>query len=38
MRIFTLLAVGLFPATGLAQQPAEPSKTPDHVRREIMAA
>jgi len=37
MRIIALVAFGLFPATGLAQQPAEPSKTPDHVRREIMA-
>jgi hypothetical protein len=37
MRIITLLAFGLFPATGVAQQPAEPSTTPDHVRREIMA-
>ena len=37
MRIFTLLAVGLFPATGFAQQPAGPSATPDPVRREIMA-
>jgi hypothetical protein len=30
MRIITLLAFGLLPATGLAQQPAEPSATPDH--------
>jgi hypothetical protein len=37
MQIFTLLAVGLFPATGFAQQPAGPSATPNHVRREIMA-
>ena len=37
MRIITLLAFGLFPATGVAQQLAEPSTTPDHVRREIMA-
>ena len=37
MRIITLLAVGLYPAIGFAQQPAEPSATPDHVRREIMA-
>jgi hypothetical protein len=37
MRIFTLLAVGLFRATGFAQQPAGPSATPDPVRREIMA-
>ena len=36
MRIITLLALGLVPATGLAQKPAE-SKTPEHVRREIMA-
>jgi ketosteroid isomerase-like protein len=37
MRIIALLALGLVPATGLAQKPAEPSKTPEHVRREIMA-
>jgi hypothetical protein len=37
MRIVTLLALGLFPAAALAQQSAEPSATPDHVRREIMA-
>jgi hypothetical protein len=37
MRIITRLAVGLFPATGFAQQPAGPSATPEHVRREIMA-
>jgi hypothetical protein len=37
MRIITLLAVGLYPAIGLAQQPGEPSTTPEHVRREIMA-
>jgi hypothetical protein len=37
MRIITLLAVGLYPAIGFAQQPAEPSTAPDHVRREIMA-
>jgi hypothetical protein len=37
MRIITLLAVGLYPAIGFAQQPAEPSTTPEHVRREIMA-
>jgi hypothetical protein len=37
MRILTRLAVGLFPATGFAQQPAGPSATPEHVRREIMA-
>jgi hypothetical protein len=37
MRIITLLAVGLYPAIGFAQQQAEPSTTPEHVRREIMA-
>ena len=37
MRIIALLAFGLVPATGLAQKPTEPSKTPEHVRREIMA-
>jgi hypothetical protein len=37
MRIISLLAVGLSPAIGFAQQPAEPSTTPEHVRREIMA-
>jgi ketosteroid isomerase-like protein len=37
MRIITLLAFGLFPATGVAQEPAEPPTTPDHVRREIIA-
>lgn len=37
MRILALLAAGLCPAIGLAQQPAEPSTTPEHVRREIMA-
>jgi hypothetical protein len=37
MRIITRLAVGLFLATGFAQQPAVPSATPEHVRREIMA-
>ena len=37
MRIITLLAVGLYPAIGFAQQPAEPSTTPEHVRREILA-
>jgi hypothetical protein len=37
MRIITLLAVGLYPALGFAQQPAKPSTTPEPVRREIMA-
>jgi hypothetical protein len=37
MRIITVLAVGLYPAIGFAQQPAEPSTTPEHIRREIMA-
>ena len=37
MRIIALLGVGLYPAIGFAQQPAEPSATPEHVRREIMA-
>jgi hypothetical protein len=37
MRIITLLAVGLYPAIGFAQQPAGLSTTPEHVRREIMA-
>jgi ketosteroid isomerase-like protein len=37
MQIVTLLAFGLFPAAALAQHSAEPSATPDHVRREIMA-
>ena len=37
MRIITLLAFGLVPATGFAQKPGEPSRTPEHVRREIMA-
>ena len=36
--LFTLIVIAaLFPATGIAQQPAAPSATPDHVRREIMA-
>ena len=38
MRIIMLFAFGLLPATGVTQQPAEPPTTPDHVRREIMAA
>jgi Domain of unknown function (DUF4440) len=37
MRILLLLAIGLCPAIGFAQQPAEPSPTPEHVRREIVA-
>jgi hypothetical protein len=37
MRIISLLAAGLLPATGLAQQPTEPAATPEHVRREILA-
>lgn len=37
MRILSLLAVGLYPAIGFAQQPAEPSTTSEHAPREIMA-
>src|SRR3954467_1383342 len=37
MRIIALLAAGLYPAIGVAQQPAAPSTTPEHVRREVMA-
>jgi len=37
VRIIALLAVGLYPAIGFAQQPAGPSTTPEHVRREILA-
>ena len=37
MRIITLLAFGLVPATGVTQQAAKPPTTPDQVRREIVA-